>query len=501
MTTDPHLSRPIEAWPEIDRRGWEAGRTSGYLATQKATSIAEMVSGYGRWIAFLAARGELDERTDAAGRVTPDLVRNYILAMRGRHYQNTTIETRLLTLGAALRVLAPDRSFTWLHPWNLLRGHSRRGRPLENNDPTRHWPEIDRRIWTAGLQGGDILTGANRAVQLRPATILHVAQAYGGWLAFLRREAMLDPQLPPMARVTRERVMAYVDALRKTNRNRTIIGICGALRTALRIMHPDADFGWITSPGGRPLTSVLPVTPRAIPVFHSKVLYEWGLAMMRDALLIGNPDARRRDYRNGLLIALFAARAPRVRSMASLRLGASVIRNGDTWQLIFESDDVKTKRRIAYDLPMGLSGAMQRYIAVEREELLAGKTHDWFWVNQYGGPLTVRYMQKMIRCRSKKAFGRSFGPHRFRHAMGTTAPLTDPAHAGVAAAILGISERMVEAHYNLARQADVASKFHASLRKNRAATQSVARREFGRCGTKCPDRPELTNWPSDTGLS
>ena len=135
----------------------------------------------------------------------------------------------------------------------------------------------------------------------------------------------------------------------------------------------------------------------------------------------------------------------RFRSMASLRLGTSVIKNGDTWRLIFESDDVKTKRRIVYDVPIGLSGAMERYITVEREELLAGKTNDWFWVNQYGRPLTVCYIKTMIRTRSRKAFGTAFGPHRFRHAMGTTAPITDPAHPGVAAAILGISERMVEA--------------------------------------------------------
>ncbi len=82
----------------------------------------------------------------------------------------------------------------------------------------------------------------------------------------------------------------------------------------------------------------------------------------------------------------------------------------------------------------------------------------------------------------RKTFGKAFGPHRFRHAMGTTAPVVDPAHPGVAAAILGISGRMVEKHYNLARQEDVARKFHASLRKNRTATQSVARREFGRSG-------------------
>jgi hypothetical protein len=154
--------------------------------------------------------------------------------------------------------------------------------------------------------------------------------------------------------VTRENVIAYAHALRETNSNATIIGICSALRSALRIMHPAADFGWITSPGGQSLASAPPVAPRSAPAFHSKVLYRWGLSMMRKALLTSSPDARRRDYRNGLLIALFAARAPRVRSMASLRLGVSVIRSGDTWRLIFESDDVKTGRRIAYDAPASL---------------------------------------------------------------------------------------------------------------------------------------------------
>ena len=100
---------------------------------------------------------------------------------------------------------------------------------------------------------------------------------------------------------------------------------------------------------------------------------------------------------------------------------------------------------------------------------------------QAGRVMPSMLLRKLSTCTA-------FGRHRFRHAMGTTAPITDPAHPGVAAAILGISEAMVEKHYNLASQADVASIFHASLRKNRAATQSVARREFRRGGAKCLDR-------------
>ena len=73
--------------------------------------------------------------------------------------------------------------------------------------------------------------------------------------------------------------------------------------------------------------------------------------MMDEALNNPQPDKRRIAYRNGLLIAIFAARAPRVRSMASLRLGSTVTRNGKTYRLVFEKEDVKTSRSIEYDIP------------------------------------------------------------------------------------------------------------------------------------------------------
>ncbi len=103
---------------------------------------------------------------------------------------------------------------------------------------------------------------------------------------------------------------------------------------------------------------------------------------------------------------------------------------------------------------------------------------DAFWLDKYGEPLSAGNIADMIHRQSKRSFGMSFGPHRFRHAMGTTAPLTDPAHPGVAAAVLGISSHMVEQHYNRASQADVAESFHASLREQRAHLQSLGRREF-----------------------
>ena len=166
--------------------------------------------------------------------------------------------------------------------------------------------------------------------------------------------------------------------------------------------------------------------------------------------------------------------------MASLRLGRTVIRTGKGYRLVFEREDIKTGRRLEYDAPAGIRAAIDYYIVVIRAELSTAQSGDWFWLDQYGEPISAEKIGDMIQRKSRQAFPEGFGPHRFRHALGTSAPLADPAHPGVAAAILGISGHMVELHYNRATQADVAGKFHLSLAKTRAARRSMAKREFQR---------------------
>jgi hypothetical protein len=476
----PRRELPVAAWPELDRRLWTTAQDSAYVATLRPTTLAIIAKNYGRWISVLTSRGHLDERTHPADRVTPETVRAYRDQLRELGNQDRTIEGRLDGLAAALRVMAPERSFVRLQISEYLRDDADQSPPSNGDDAhLSGWPPGDLQLWKAGLQPGDILDGPRYASRLRPDTILAIAAGYRRWLVFLRAHGRLDLMLTPASRVTRENVADYVRISRGDLCNRSLIARLSELRRAMRIMHPDFDFRWLTSPGGRSLESLLPVTTRPMQIIDSKVLYEWGHTIIREALAEPHPDRRRIGYRDGLLIALFAARAPRVRSMASLRLDKTVIRNGDTsYRLVFEKADVKTSRRIEYDAPEGLSSAIDRYIAVERVELLAGQTHDSFWVNKYGEPLSANNISDMIRVRSGRAFGKAFGPHRFRHAIGTTAPLKDPAHPGVAAAVLGISGHMVEEHYNRATQADVAMRFHATLSEQRAGLQSLARRGF-----------------------
>jgi len=470
---------PVADWPGIDRSLWEAAMGGPYVATLNPVTIPLVAEGYGRWISALASEGRLDAGLHPADRVTPASVQAYIDVLREAGNNKPTIVARLGQLAAALRIMEPRRSFTWLHPSKLLREGDRQTRPTEDDGyQLRGWPAIDLRLWQAGLEADDILAKPRHASGLRPETIHTILVGYRRWLVFLRTQGRLDPTIPPGARVTRENVVDYLRVLQDCHCNASIIARLSELRSAMLIMHPDADFRWLTSPGGRSLAALLPISRKPIQAFDSKVLYEWGRTMMQDALVEAHPEHRRLAYRNGLLIALFAARAPRVRSMASLSLGRTVVRNGGTYRLVFEKEDVKTSRSIEYDTPAGLTSAIDRYIAVERAELLAGQRHDAFWLNKYGEPLSADNISDMIQRQSKRHFGIAFGPHRFRHALGTTAPLTDPAHPGVAAAILGISGHMVEKHYNLASQADVACRFHTNLRKERAGLQSLARSAF-----------------------
>jgi hypothetical protein len=463
-------------WPAIDQLLWEKAKADNYLPRLRASTVKNVANAYGRWLAFLASGSGWEPDLPPGDRVTLSPVRTYIKHMRRTGCLERTIITRLEQLQSAMRILAPGRSFRWMDP-SRLGDDLPLAAPKRRSDPLRDLPETDRRLWQAGLAPGDILTGQTYAARLSLDTIETNLICYRHWLAFLRTTGRLDSTMAPAARVTHENVIAYVEALRTRQCHASIIVRLTALRGALRILCPKADFGWLTQPGGMSLNALFPPTRRSIRLVDSKVLYEWGHALMREADEASS-KVRPITFRNGLLIAIFAARAPRVRSMASLQLGQTVVKQGATYQLIFGHNAVKTRRVIEYNAPIGLSEAIDRYIAIERTELRPDTQDNAFWIGARGRALTIAGISLIIRRESKRRFGFSFGPHRFRHALGTSAPLADPAHPGVAAAILGISPKMVEAHYNRANQARVAERFLGSLSKQRAALKLRARREF-----------------------
>ena len=328
--------------------------------------------------------------------------------------------------------------------------------------PFEWWPEVDQAAWTLACTPGDPFDDVRPGSTLRADSQLKYRKGYGRWLSFLAGRSWLDPAEPPLARMKRSRLRAYFHALRKAgNADRTIISRFGELAAAMKLLAPDEDVSWIRRPDGVSIYALLPKTQRVLTVPDSRVLFVWGLRMMDDAATRSRARERLAAYRDGLMIAMFAARGRRLRSMALLRVGHELVQRDGRFRVELKPDQVKTGKPDRFDLPDQLTPYVRHYLDVVRPALLGGRHGDAVWISAdgHGGPLTTDGLSNRIRRLSQKRFGQSFGPHRFRHAIGTTAPLRDPSHPGLAAGLLGISAEVLEQHYNRSSQCQAGARF------------------------------------------
>lgn len=351
--------------------------------------------------------------------------------------------------------------------------------------PVSLWPEPDRQAWRLALEpraSRRFNVGA-RIPDMPAGTRRKVQGGYSRWLGFLASSGRLDTAAPPAARVTEKEVAAWLDDMSgRGNADHTIVSRLDELRRAMTVLAPGEDFAWLTRPGGVPIRARLPMRRRALTVHHPSLMFDWGLSLVEQAKGLTGDDRRRVMLRDGVMIMLLAARAPRLRSLTALRLGVNVHRDAVGWQIDFGEGDIKTRRGLAYGLPATLEAALDRYVDVERAELLAGHSEDGLWINWDGQPLRASGVSKRIRWWSEKRFGanRSFGPHRFRYGIGTVAPIADPEVPTIGAAVLGITRQTHDEAYDRGSRASAAKRFQSGLAEERARTASMARTVFAR---------------------
>lgn len=321
------------------------------------------------------------------------------------------------------------------------------------------------------------------AAGLRPKSIKKAAEGYGRWLGYLSFHDQLDPAQGPSARVTPERLDAYVAFLKESrNANATILGRFTELWMALRIMDPAWDPRRLMGLGGKGLRAYLQVRPRQIKVYDPALLHDWGLELMEQALAEKNERARRTGLRTGLMIALQSLQALRLGSLAQLELGTSLVQEEGQWWIRLEPAQLKNRRGLDAPWPEHLVPWLERYLAVERAELLGGGTTQHLWVNRHGEALGEAGIYYCIRAASAKRFGEdeAFGTHRFRHCLGTAIPLLMPEHAAIAAAILNVGGAVVVSNYTRGSNVLAARAYHAAIETKRDATKDLAREAFAR---------------------
>ena len=79
-------------------------------------------------------------------------------------------------------------------------------------------------------------------------------------------------------------------------------------------------------------------------------------------------------------------REPRLRALHECRIGRHLKRNEEGWLLV--QDPRVTKMQTISELPLGerASRIVDRYILIERRELLAGREHDAMWITEVVSP-------------------------------------------------------------------------------------------------------------------
>jgi integrase len=277
---------------------------------------------------------------------------------------------------------------------------------------------------------------------------------------------MLDMVDAPAHRITLEHVRTYVPDLNAVVAPYTVLTHLRALYEMALVMDPGRDWKWIREVASRVRMRAAPVRRMRDRMVSSLELLLLGKQLIADAPV--QPTARLRGwmYRNGLIIALLAARPLRRRNLAGLRLDHTLVRRGAAWWINIPATETKTREPIEAPWPEALTPALEVYLN-EHRPVLIKRVGRWsrpvgnaLWVSTDGSPMRARTLYDMIVRRTAEAYGKPINPHLFRDCAATSIAIEDPVHVRIASQILGHrSSATTERYYNQAQAIDAARRY------------------------------------------
>src|SRR5258708_16853253 len=106
---------PLEQWPAVDHEAWTRATSAGGLmddageaADWGLPTTKSRRNGYGRWLMYLSATGQLDA-DEHPFRRAHRLLSSYIDALKERGLETRSVWSYVDNIGNALRVMFPDR--------------------------------------------------------------------------------------------------------------------------------------------------------------------------------------------------------------------------------------------------------------------------------------------------------------------------------------------------------------------------------------------------------
>jgi site-specific recombinase XerD len=318
---------------------------------------------------------------------------------------------------------------------------------------------------------------ANRAVRWGARRCKIVEDAYGRFLSWRRQVGDLEPDTDPASRITPDTVAAFVKHMDESGLSSVSVGMqIGALSSIAQAFAPEGDWGWLKRKYFRQKYRATPNRNKRARVVSSAALCALGVYLMETAT-----DGKRHDrpffaasqYRDGLIIAMMAARPLRIRNFQDIELRRTLVYRSGTYWLVFGENETKTGRPIDVEIPRPLMPYLERYLRLHRKVLLdkrpAGTNPtSALWVSRSGEKMQEPSMRENIKQRTKAAFGHAINPHLFRDCAATSFATDDPEHVRCIAAVLGHARLTThEKHYNQATMLTAARTFSSTMIKIR----------------------------------
>jgi integrase/recombinase XerD len=343
--------------------------------------------------------------------------------------------------------------------------------------PLDQWPSSDQCLWLQCCDGRGPYGTDNRAVLWGARRCRIIEDAYGRFLAWRKLLGDHVPVADPATRIKPDAIAAFVKYMHESGLSSVSIGMqIGALSSIAQAFAPDYDWRWLKRKYFRQKYRATPSKEKRTRVVPSIALYAFGVDLMETAT-----DGRRHDqpffaasqYRDGLIIALMAARPLRIRNFQDVELHRTLVHRSGSYWLVFGEEETKTGRLIDVEIPRPLTPYLERYLYLHRKALLAkrptGTTPTTaLWVSRSGEKMEEPSMRDNIKRRTKAAFGHAVNPHLFRDCAATSFATDDPEHVRCIAPILGHTRLTTsEKHYNQADMLTAARYFSSTILKIR----------------------------------
>jgi integrase/recombinase XerD len=347
------------------------------------------------------------------------------------------------------------------------------------------WPARDRAAWAAARKPAAPLDDGGLAAGWSPKTVRQAEKGYSLWLGCLARHGRLDSDASPDARLTRETLTLFGKELLARVAPQTAASRVRDLSVMIRVLDPNADRSLLRRLQANVARRAPPSRAKRERMIAPSLLFAAGLARMDrvEHEHYRKHDVRNVRYRDGLMLAILAARAFRRGNLHGMRIGRHITRIDGVYVCTFTAAETKNRRELVEPLPEALTRYIERYLADVRPALLRGHASDAFWVSTYRRALSEQSIYLKVCAATEEELGVRLSPHLFRDALATGIATDDPEHIRMASRLLGhADQRTTERHYIHAQALTASRRYNKVVLPLRdAAVAASTDEEDSRC--------------------